>query len=965
MLTMGVSIIVIESDFEFFQKLSYTPLVSQFNKIIFSREYRENQRSKYFLMRILFWFPYTFRLSKCLLWFLIGQVFDFSSVLQYLISTFVKLKTFFPAHALSPSCDAIPAAPFIDSALAYLSTAVAWLIIIPVIYEFSKTFAPHSPKSKYIHDKERESEASKASMRDLTRSTTSRDGRFISGIYDNFSWNPIVPNAENRASQSLNFGNLHSQSEDHSHESPLPLSAPCQPSQRTGDETAPPPSKSPFMDCLSYCFTALRTPFTLLSPDMWFLFFVRGLERRLERLVLQPQLLGSCCSWGRRDKDDQEGVEEKVDADDKALEIGVQHSFLMSRDLQHDERKAWVDHSKEVGLSSYLSLVQEEAIELLQGSSNKPQEALYVVVFFFLLITCAGHYSTKVGRSAWRTVGYKYLCFLCICCGYWGKLGTFDEGIGTPVDQGIKLADVYEIEDRVKIFGQNVSASGYDANYGEVLKTIIAPRLILLQVVPGGTFLSTIFTYIADCPLFVFDEELRKRLFLPWDSVAADVDASDFMHSNLKLRDWLRALSRIRMHVTTNRYLNTVIKFYMAAFAVMLLYIPNDVNLQISFLAVALFTSTFEALACVIWLGKAWRIKDISGCAPDYNSKSLLEIKKEKMVIEGEEKLELGEKGRRKHIIDVVAAQIGKSIWNRSQPARKTGEGEEPKCCFCGFIDKKAGDGKSSADLPALPHCTKKAAQKPQEKCYCHRLYTHCEKLHDEVLPPIPEGVRGGSEDTWWWFCFKSDSEQAVDTWNAWLKDVRPSSTPSEPKDIGPSLTLSKTRASHKIELGNVYSAGRISNFTNPNLPRISVVDDFIPSLHERPSDLMDLPSDAILLESSAKPKRSLTPNPSQATNPNRSLTPANSKEIHHLNGTRRQMQIQEEERMQRGFPKPGEERRLPPHAALKKFVPPTADSSYHHQGGGHGGHSAHKGGHGGHHAAHDEGGHGGHRGGK
>ena len=96
---------------------------------------------------VSFYARYTALLLGTLAAYSLGMLVNFKSILQFTMSV-VRTSSFVASngmHAHSPSCDGIPGALYIDSYYAGLTSFIAWVMLLPAVYEVAKVITPGNP----------------------------------------------------------------------------------------------------------------------------------------------------------------------------------------------------------------------------------------------------------------------------------------------------------------------------------------------------------------------------------------------------------------------------------------------------------------------------------------------------------------------------------------------------------------------------------------------------------------------------------------------------------------------------------------------------------------------------------------------------------------------------------------------------------------------------------------------------
>jgi len=258
-------------------------------------------------------------------------------------------------------------------------------------------------------------------------------------------------------------------------------------------------------------------------------------------------------------------------------------------------------HALLLQLPTYYGLLQAESRELFGSDKWAPLMGLIVI----------GHFFTKVGRKACTLVLIRYYIFICVCLGYWSDtrkacFGLFES---TLYSSGKRITKPSEDAKRFHLLSQNSKSSGKMSEY---LRAVVAPRAILLQIVPHLTILSIFAAATAGSPLLVTDPELSRYLH-PLLS----------MKSTSKI-NWIKALEMVVSLFNESRIATFILQGYTVAVSVYILYFPVGRMVLLS-VALLLPFCFVKGLGVVISLGKFFEVDtgDLF-CVKSVNPKDVL-----------------------------------------------------------------------------------------------------------------------------------------------------------------------------------------------------------------------------------------------------------------------------------------------------------------------------------------------------
>jgi hypothetical protein len=149
---LGIVILVVESELQTFRGLCFQLTLERFGAKMLSREYRlYGLKDKTDFCAVLnFYGVYVLRLLGLLLVQALFYAINFQSVLQFCMSL-VQIKPFVASkglHAYSDTCNQAPGFENADTYLAHSSSYLAFVLILPVVYEVSKILCPKVPPTK-------------------------------------------------------------------------------------------------------------------------------------------------------------------------------------------------------------------------------------------------------------------------------------------------------------------------------------------------------------------------------------------------------------------------------------------------------------------------------------------------------------------------------------------------------------------------------------------------------------------------------------------------------------------------------------------------------------------------------------------------------------------------------------------------------------------------------------------------
>jgi len=242
---------------------------------------------------------------------------------------------------------------------------------------------------------------------------------------------------------------------------------------------------------------------------------------------------------------------------------------------------------------------------------------LYVVAFFPPVHLC-----TSIGRSIWYVVGKKYYYYVLACAGIWvdGCVKGYDldnaskisisEHVDASADQHHAHEDLSDQEIQAKLhrkdhddFSPLKGKGGMVDRHemGEVIRMIVAPRAVLLQVIPQLTPLSIYAEIMADSPLFIpskraqaFFSDLLIRDALEMSRAKEMSEANHTLRAFERGVEWIVRIRSINVYISESRLFKIVKNLFLFLFSLGVLY--SDPAWWISLSMIILFPLLFIGL---------------------------------------------------------------------------------------------------------------------------------------------------------------------------------------------------------------------------------------------------------------------------------------------------------------------------------------------------------------------------------
>jgi hypothetical protein len=256
---------------------------------------------------------------------------------------------------------------------------------------------------------------------------------------------------------------------------------------------------------------------------------------------------------------------------------------------------------------------------------------LYVIAFFPPV-----HLFTSIGRSIWYIVYRKYCSYVMACLGIW--MDSCVEGYDLENHSKICISeDIDASDDKMNdhdetseqdiiIKMQNMRHEDFTPHknhrkidshqMGEVVRMIVAPRAVLLQVIPQLTPISVYAEIMADSPLFVFSKKAKPffsdfliRNSLQIARVKEMKEANHTLTAAQRGVEWVVRLRAANVYVTESRLFKIVKNLFLFLFSLGVLY--SNPEWWISVSMILLFPFLFISLLDVyVMTGKFFGITD-------------------------------------------------------------------------------------------------------------------------------------------------------------------------------------------------------------------------------------------------------------------------------------------------------------------------------------------------------------------
>lgn len=238
-------------------------------------------------------------------------------------------------------------------------------------------------------------------------------------------------------------------------------------------------------------------------------------------------------------------------------------------------------------LPSFYNLCKAEAMAFgINGDRGRLCKYIFVPI---IGVSCIGHIFTSVGRAAWWGVIRRYLIFFQTSLGFWSPASAVAYRVKEEFESYIE--EITEIKK---------TASERNEKYSSFLLAMIAPRSILLQMVPHATAWSVYSIATSSYPIYVSSHSLlgaggegglqKVFPFFASDCWERAVNSEDGRHKGSR---WLLYLNAANIVFTESRAVLWFIQAFTVFISVVILYMPfNFTFIRGAVAVLLLFTAT-------------------------------------------------------------------------------------------------------------------------------------------------------------------------------------------------------------------------------------------------------------------------------------------------------------------------------------------------------------------------------------
>lgn len=317
---------------------------------------------------------------------------------------------------------------------------------------------------------------------------------------------------------------------------------------------------------------------------------------------------------------------------------------LTPHDPESEEGRRWKEMERKIDLPTYFDLLRFEAHILFKTvRPQRPAEPASLFLSYlaaaFLCVFPVGHVLTRLGRYSMYKVLLRFKIFFAATLGFWDSHAVNAYDIFSQVHSINVDLDTAESE------GAEEDRNRVNTRYSQAIEATIAPRAILLQIVPALTIWSVFSIATCSSAVFASDPKLHGKSasrplsqsakgvgsnastkstsesaathfaelpklypFFIWDAFerARREEGGRYAH-----REWITWLVAIQIFFLKSRAFQFVLKTYTTFLSVLLLCYPASNILLGSMLFILLPVAAVQCLEFVIVLGKMMNIKDL------------------------------------------------------------------------------------------------------------------------------------------------------------------------------------------------------------------------------------------------------------------------------------------------------------------------------------------------------------------
>lgn len=202
-----------------------------------------------------------------------------------------------------------------------------------------------------------------------------------------------------------------------------------------------------------------------------------------------------------------------------------------------------------------------EKCELLHNNPNEKLEASYitrwnfpiVIVQFCVMVlsaTIVGQLISEKGRMIWYRVLLNYYVFIGACTGKWDQAQRRDFGIDRRVQRlMVEDAVVTHSNPRCPLLAE----ADEKQEIMQMVSALVSPRIVLIQMIPYATILSSLAVNLSQCPIRVEDSQMKQYLPPLFQTKLAENSRELLLDMGIKPQLWNIVLISLYLFVKRSR----------------------------------------------------------------------------------------------------------------------------------------------------------------------------------------------------------------------------------------------------------------------------------------------------------------------------------------------------------------------------------------------------------------------------
>lgn len=218
---------------------------------------------------------------------------------------------------------------------------------------------------------------------------------------------------------------------------------------------------------------------------------------------------------------------------------------------------------------------------------------LHQLIVLLWSCTILGQLQSERGRIIWSRVLSNYWVFVTVCFGFWNN----KQNGKYAVDQRI---EELKSEDALLVFNDAelkiLNKADVQAESIQMLAAVIAPRIVLIQMIPYATLFSSFAVNVSPSPLFVFSAGMREDLPPLFQGQLVAYAEEVLKDLGIKSQWWNTPLLCLYLFVKQSRAIQFIINAVQSAIAIVIVFARDDYHAE----TVIVFSAIFFAAVAMV-----------------------------------------------------------------------------------------------------------------------------------------------------------------------------------------------------------------------------------------------------------------------------------------------------------------------------------------------------------------------------